>query len=356
LVDKYGVDTVRRSVELFWAQSESVARAAIREIPDGEYRASSFLDDDGITKDRTIPVEIVVRVSDDTVEIDFTGIADQLVGPINAGFNGGAMCAARMACKYLFTPGEPGNEGAFRPLTVTIPPGKFLSAGPTAPMGGSGYTLPTIVDTIFRALAAAIPDRVNAGHHGTYGTYVFHGRHPVTGELFQHLESGNGGWGASSRADGASPYKSLIHGDMFDTPSEYLEATYPLRIVSAALRPGSGGAGKFRGGLGTVKVIETLAPCTLTVYFERTKCPPWGLQGGQDGLPGHVEIHRKDRPPEIKLKGDVALQAGDRVHIVTGGGGGFGPASERGRERVLDDLERGLISSQDAARYYHITA
>lgn len=354
LVQKYGLQSVSSAIEVFWSQTEAVARAAIALIPDGEYSASSFLDDDGITEGKTIPIHIKIRVSGDAIEIDYTDIAEQLQGPINAGLNGGAICAARIACKYLFTPGEPGNEGAFRPLTVTIPDGKFLSAGPTAPMGGSGYTLPTVLDTIFRALADAIPDRVNAGHHGTYGIHVFHGRDPRTGQLFQHLESGIGGWGASSRADGASPYRSLIHGDMFDTPAEFLEATYPVRIQSARLRPGTGGAGKFRGGLGTVKIFEILSPCSITVYFERTKCAPWGLNGGLAGIPGHVEIHRPGRPVERKLKGDVELSPGDHVHIITGGGGGFGSPLERSLDNVRDDVVRGMISIEEAARDYRV--
>jgi len=352
LIEKYGRDTVQAAIDLFWAQTESVARAAIGAIPDGEYNGSAYLDDDGVTPGRTIPVEICVRIAGEEIEIDFSGIADQLVGPINAGVNGGAICAARIACKYLFTPGEPGNEGAFKALTVTIPDGKFLSAGPTAPMGGSGYTLPTVVDTIFRAMADAMPGRINAGHHGTYGTYVFHGRHPETGELFQHLESGNGGWGASGHADGAFPYKSLIHGDMFDTPAEYLEANYPFRVRSSALRQDSGGAGQYRGGLGTVKIFEILAPCSLTVYFERTQCAPWGLDGGSDGVPGHVEIHRPGLPIERKLKGDVDLHAGDLVHIVAGGGGGFGPAAARESSAVASDVNHGLVSVAAAFRHY----
>jgi N-methylhydantoinase B len=139
---------------------------------------------------------------------------------------------------------------------------------------------------------------------------------------------------------------------MFDTPAEFLEASYPLRVLSAELRPNSGGAGKFRGGLGTVKVIEILAPCTLTVYFERTKCPPWGLNGGREGTPGFVEIHRAGLPVERKLKGDVSLEAGDRVHIIAGGGGGFGPPKERNQELVRADLERGMITAEHASREY----
>lgn len=354
LVEKYGVETVRAAIDVFWKQTEMVAREAIAEIAEGEYSARSFLDDDGVHAGQTIPLEIKVRAQGGELTIDYSGIADELGGPLNAGYNGGAVAGARIACKYLFTPGEPGNDGAFRPLKVVIPPGKFLSAGPTAPIGGSGYTLPTVVDTIFRALADAVPERVNAGHHGTYGIHMFHGRHPDTGELFQHLESGLGGWGASARADGASPYRSLVHGDMLDTPAELLEALYPLRMLRAELRPDSGGAGAFRGGLGATKVFEALAPCKVTVYFERTKCPPWGLRGGKEGQHGYVEVYRGGKLLRRFLKGDAALLAGDHVYIVTGGGGGFGPPFERSIERVRDDVIDGYVSREAALKDYGV--
>jgi len=354
LINKYGFETVRAAIEISWSHSENVAREAIREIPDGVYVGRSFLDDDGVHPNRTIPIEIKVVVAGGELTVDYEGIADELGGPLNAGYNGGAVAAARIACKYLFTPGEPGNEGAFRPLRVAIPKGKFLSAGPTAPIGGSGYTLPTVVDTIFRALADAAPERVAAAHHGTYGIHVFHGVHPRTGQLFQHLESGIGGWGASMHEDGTGPWRSLVHGDMLDTPAEMLDACYPVRLVSSELRVDSSGAGKFRGGLGAVKTFDILASCSLTVYFERTKCLPWGLRGGLEGKAGYVEILRDGQPAKRILKGEAALNAGDRVHIVTGGGGGFGPPFERDPQRVLEDVLDGYISRESALADYGV--
>jgi len=354
LIDKYDLATVRAAIETSWRQTESVAREAIRKIPDGEYVGRSFLDDDGVHPGRTIPIEIKVRIAGDELTVDYSGIADQLGGPLNAGYNGGAVAGARIACKYLFTPGETGNEGAFRPLKVVIPDGKFLSAGPTAPIAGSGYTLPTVVDTIFRALADAAPELVTAAHHGTYGIHVFHGVHPRTGELFQHLESGLGGWGASMHEDGTGPWRSLVHGDMFDTPAEMLEACYPLRLVSSQLRTDSGGAGKFRGGLGAIKRFNVLAPCSVTVYFERTKCLPWGLKGGMEAKAGYVEIHHEGQAPRRILKGEAFLELGDQVHIVCGGGGGFGPPYERDVKRVQVDLANGYISRESGLADYGV--
>jgi N-methylhydantoinase B len=141
---------------------------------------------------------------------------------------------------------------------------------------------------------------------------------------------------------------------MFDTPAEFLEAVYPFRMISTVLRPDSGGAGKHRGGVGTVKIFEILSPCSVTVYFERSKCPPWGLKGGREGTPGHVEIHREGQPPERKLKGTVSLNVGDRVYIITGGGGGFGPPLERPAERVQADVRRGVVSREVASREYGV--
>ena len=165
LVGKYGVDTVRQAVTLGWDQSERIARAAIRDIPDGEYAASAFLDSDGVTPDRTVAVGIKVRVEGDTMTVDFSGVADQVPGSLNSGFNGGAVAAARVAAKYLLTPDEPPNEGDFRPIKVQIPEGKFLSARENAPVGQSGTTLPTVVDSILWALAPAVPHRVIGAHH-----------------------------------------------------------------------------------------------------------------------------------------------------------------------------------------------
>jgi N-methylhydantoinase B len=222
-------------------------------------------------------------------------------------------------------------------------------------MGGSGFALPTVVDTIFRALAEAMPHRVSAGHHATYGTHAFQGISPLTGEPFQHLESSIGGWGATARTDGASPFRTLVAGDMFDTSAESMEANFPIRVRSARLLPDSGGAGTFRGGLGTTKVFEILAPCIMIVYFERTKCPPWGLRGGKAGAPGYVELFRPGCAPQRILKGnDISLLPGDVIQVVAGGGGGFGPPAERALARILEDVSLGKITVPHAIAEYGV--
>lgn len=356
VVGRYGIDVVRAAIAAMWHQSERATRAAISSIPDGEYRASAFLDDDGVNPGKHLSVDVVVRIEGDAITVDLSGLGNQASGPINAGFNGGALAACRIACKYLFTPGETGNDGSFRALDVKVPDGTFLSARPDAPMGWSGSTLPTVVDTIIKALAPVARERAVAAHHGTYGNYVFHGIHPETRKIFQHIDSSAGGWGAGHDHNGSGPCRSNVHGDIQDVPAELQEAVYPLRIESVCLRQDSGGAGKYRGGLGLERVYQVLSECTLTVSFDRTKCVPWGLEGGQPGKSGFVEVLRlgAESPVEM-LKGMTTVAAGDRVRIVTGGGGGFGLPSERDLKSIQEDLANGLISPEAALRDYGVS-
>lgn len=352
IIARHGLPKVRRSVELFWDQSESRVRQEIRNIPDGTYVGNSFLDNDGIRLNETIPVGIAVHVDGDEITIDFSGIGDQVDGPMNAGYEGGAVAAARIACKYFFSSDDAANDGAFRPIKVHCPPGKFLSANPGAPLSGSGNMLPTVVDTILRAMGAADPLRVPAAHHGTYGIHVIYGRLP-NGDWFQHLESSIGGWGAAHNRDGTGPFRSMVHGDTLEVPAELQEANHPYLLEWVRLRQDSGGAGKFRGGLGVEKCYRLLADAELTVIMERTKCPPWGLESGQEGLTGRVEVWRAaGGKPETFRKGSTRLKSGDRVKLFSGGGGGFGPPSERPVARIAQDVRQGYVSKEAAARDY----
>jgi N-methylhydantoinase B len=352
---KFGMAEVRGAIARYWDLAERAARDAIRKLPDGIYRASSFLDDDGIHRDRPIKIEVEVRIEGDDVTVDLSGIADQVDGPLNAGYEGGAVAAARIACKYVFAPEGPANDGTFRPIHVVCPPGKFLSARSTAPIGGSGSTVPTVVDTILRALAPAARDRVPSAHHGTYCIHVFDGKLSEAGGWFQHIESSIGGWGASRHRDGTGPFRSVAHGDTMEVPIELQESAHPYRLEYVRLRPDSGGAGRHRGGLGVEKAYHILKPCQLTVNIERTKCPPWGLEGGHEGQTGRVEIHRAGSEPMVVLKGQFPLQAGDRVLLFTAGGGGYGDPRLRPRDKVLDDVREGYISMSAAVSDYGLT-
>ncbi|MFL2987781.1 MAG: hydantoinase B/oxoprolinase family protein [Candidatus Poriferisodalaceae bacterium] len=353
LLDRYGADQVQGAVERYWDQSEAAVKRAIADIPNGTYEASSFLDNDGVHEDETVEVNVAVHVTNEGITVDLSGIGPEGSGPMNAGYEGGAVAASRIACKYFFSPDDPANDGAFRPIKVHCPPGRFLSAGPTAPLSGSGNMLPTVVDTILKALGAAVPEKVPAGHHGTYCLHVITGQLADDGGWFQHMESTIGGWGAWSDHDGVGPFRSIVHGDTMEVPVELQEANHPYRVDWVRLRADSGGAGKHRGGLGIEKCYTMLGPADVTAIIERTKCPPWGLDGGREGETGRIEIHRAGADcSEVLIKGSASLAVGDRALLFSGGGGGHGNPVERLTDSVAEDVRKGYVSRRAALKDY----
>jgi len=351
LVGRWGATNIRAAIEQFWSRSEAATRAVIAEIPDGEYHARSFLDDDGIERGKPVEIAVKVVIRGDEAIIDLSGVAAQLKGPLNSGYQGGAVAASRMAAKYIFSPDGPANYGAFKPIQVVCPPGRFLSAGPTAPIGGSGFTIPTVVDTILRALATCLPDRIPAAHHGTYSVHVIDG-HTEEGDLFQHIESAAGGWGAFCDRDGGGPFRSMAHGDTLEVPVELQESSHPYLIEYVRLRADSGGPGCHRGGLGLEKAYRMKVQGRLTTSIERTACPPWGLAGGGAGMTGRVDVERADGTHLTLLKGETKLSAGDRVLLTTAGGGGFGDPKTRKADAIEHDLSQGYISAEVALQVY----
>jgi N-methylhydantoinase B len=346
---KFGVPSFRAAISQMWDHSEAMVLAALAQATPGEYEAYSFLDNDGIDLNSIVPVGVKVRVDAKKIVVDFSGVAEQRAGPFNAGRNGGAVAAARIALKYLFTPGQPVNEGDFRPLEIEIPDGKFISAVGTGALGSSGNMIPTVVDTVLHALAEAFPDRAAAAHHGTYGVHAFHGRDPQTGRHFYNLDTICGGWGATVDMDGYGPSRSNAHGDTGNVPVEMQEMVCPYRFDAYAMRTDSGGPGRQRGGLGVVKTYRIMGSCRVNLKIDRTKCPPWGLRGGGTGQPSEIEIRRANGTVERPLKGDYALEAGDFVIVRTAGGGGYGLAIDRDVAQVALDVAQGYVS-QEAAR------
>jgi N-methylhydantoinase B len=346
-----GVDLLRATFARMRRQARKAAAAEIANIPAGEYTAESFLDGEGGS---AVPIRVSVRASEGRLIVDLSGLGPQMAGPSNAGRNGGAIAAARIAAKYVLTPEEPVNQGDFDLLDVEAPDGTFLTARPDAPIGGSGNTIPTVVDTILRAMGEALPAHAMAAHHGTYGVHTIFGRLPQTGELFTNLDTVTGGWGATVEEDGAFPLRSNAHGDVPDIPVEMQEALYPFRLVRKALRPDSGGPGRRRGGIGVEKEYRILSPCKVSLKFERGRCPPWGIAGGGAGATCFVEIVRLNGETIRTWKGTFALGAGDRMRVVSGGGGGYGSPHEREVERVLADIDAGYVTRECAAQHYGV--
>jgi N-methylhydantoinase B len=355
LADKYGVATFERAVELILDQSEAAARAFIRAMPDGVYVTETYLDNDRSGGEEPVPIKIKVIVEGDELTVDYSEIAPQAKGPINSGYFGGGQTIARVAFKYLLGASEMANEGTFRPIKLVLPPGKLVSADPTAPMFMYPTPFPTAIDAIIKALETALPQRVPGGHFGTHSGVRFYGRR-TNGSFFDTHDSGHGGWGACATHDGAGPFRTMAHGDTRIIPLELQETLMPFRIEEFSLREDSAGAGKFRGGLGFRKRYRILAPCKFGSNLDRTKFPPWGVQGGREAAPGRFTIVQAatGEARAAEKENALPLEAGDLVCVETGGGGGYGPPSERALELVQRDLDAGYVTAEAAERDYGV--
>ena len=356
MADKYGTKVFLDALDIILDQCEAATREKIRAIPDGVYQHEAFLDNDGV-RDEKIPIKVKVIVAGDELTVDFSEMSDQVKGCINSGFYGVGRTCVRVAFKYLIATGEPANEGTFRPVKMILPEGKLISAEATAAMGLYSIPFPTVIDCIIKALEPALPDRVTGAHFGTFSSLSFAGKRMDTGAVFKANDSGHGGWGACATHDGAGPFRTMAHGDTRLIPIELQESMYPFRVEEFQLRQDSGGPGKWRGGLGFDKHYVLLAPCELWANFDRIGCPPWGVLGAKEAKSGQVLIYKNGNPKaELLYKTENRpLEAGDRVHMSTGGGGGYGDPRERPVDLVQRDVIRGFVSRESARGEYGVT-
>jgi len=348
LVNRYGLDVFQKCVKTIWHQSEALARQQVARIKPGSYEADALFDSDGINLDQPVPLKVRVEVAGSEMTIDFSEISDQVPGSINSG-QSGAVAAARVAFKSLVAPSSPIDEGCFRPLKVIIPEGKILSATPPAPVGNWSRTLPTVIDLILRALAPALPDKVAAGHKGDMGGYAFFGTDPRTGRRFLCQTIMGGGWGGRAHEDGENATVSMCQGDVQNAPVELQEIYYPVIVEHQRLREGSGGAGKFRGGLGIEISVRVLCDAFTNINVERQRTAPWGLFNGENGAVAKALVKQSSDDPGTWLtkKPNYPLNAGGSVTFYTAGGGGYGPAKERPCELVERDRRLGYVSATD---------
>lgn len=310
--------------------SARVMRHVIAAIPDGSYEAEDALDDDGISANE-VPIRVRVTVKGDRARVDFTGSSPQVVGALNA-VEAITVSAVSYVFRCLIAGDVAASAGLIEPIEVIAPLGTVVNAThPASVAGGNVETSQRIVDVVLRALAEAIPDRIPAASQGTMNNLTIGGIDPRTGTEFSYYETVAGGMGARPGQDGMSATHTHMTNSL-NTPAEALEYAYPLRVRQYRIRKGSGGKGKHKGGDGAIREIETLAPARMSLLSDRRKRAPYGLQGGTDGDVGRALIIRRDGSrEELSSKGSWELQPGDRVRIVTPGGGGFGKWMWHGR-------------------------
>jgi N-methylhydantoinase B len=304
--------------------SARMMRRAIREIPDGTYEATDALDDDGTSESEVI-IRARVTIDGERARVDFEGSAPQVSGAINA-VEAITVSAVSYVFRCLVGADIPASAGLMEPITVNAPRGTIVNAEHPSPVaGGNVETSQRIVDTLFRALAHALPGRIPAASQGTMNNLTIGGLDPRTGLEFAYYETVAGGMGARPTSDGMSAVHTHMTNSL-NTPAEALEYAYPLRVRVYRIRKNSGGRGRTRGGDGVVREIETLARARMSLLADRRRLAPYGLEGGSDGMTGRDSILRDGRARRIASKGSWQLEAGDRVRIETPGGGGHGRA------------------------------
>jgi N-methylhydantoinase B len=327
LAARWGPDRLDRIGAEVCDYSDRRVRTAVRAIPDGTYRFRDILDLDGCGDDNGIEVAVAVSVDGDEVTIDFDGSAAQVPANVNAPL-AVTVSAAWFVFRMLTDPHAPPNAGCYRACRVTAPAGSILNAVFPAPVAaGNTETSQRVVDVLLGAFAQALPDRVPAASQGTMNNLLLGSTGTAT--PFSYYETVAGGEGATPHRDGMSG----VHTGMTNTrntPAEAMELAYPLRVWRAQLRPGTGGAGRHRGGDGVLREVETLTDATLTLVTGRRARGPWGLAGGQAGTPGRNSILHSDGTEQpLPATGTWSLATGDRVRVETPGGGGWGTPSPK---------------------------
>lgn len=327
-------------------RAERSMRRAIATIPAGTYR--SVLDMDG-APDEPIHLEVAVTVAGDELTVDYAGTSPQVMGALNTVMN----YTEAYTCyplKCLLDPTTPRNEGSYQPIRVSAPAGSILNPRFPAAVNARQLVGHVLSGMLFDALSAAIPQRI-IGESGSAPTLrcVISGM-AANGRVFSSILFLNGGMGARPGIDGLAT--TCFPSTVMAGAMEAVEAVSPLRIWRKEFAVDSGGAGKFRGGLGQEVEVEVLAATSaiVSLFVERTRQPARGVLGGQPGGGSRVEINgRRDGFP---LKGRSRIAAGDRIHVRYAGGGGYGDARERDRDALRADVEAGIVSAQAARELY----
>src|SRR5579884_1174165 len=352
LAGKYGADELVRIMNEVLDYSETMMRAALGALPDGEASFADVFDGDGVLapgadKDEPFTVRLTVKKRGDTITVDFTGSDGAVPGPMNAPLTvtaSGVYCALKMIAdpKSLI----PANSGCWRPVTVTAPPGSVVNAQPPSPVVYANHEMShRVADMVMAAMAEITPETVMAASQGTSAVITFGGLDPRRGERYVSYESLKGGFGARPNKDGINAVASTVS-NMMNTPVEILETSFPLRIEEYALVPDSGGAGTWRGGLGARRVWRVLDhEAHAAVCCERALTPPFGLAGGRPGAPMRLWLELPDGTTRrLNSKGAFRVPAGGRLVMEAPGSGGYGPPAERDPARLREDIADGYVS------------
>ena len=351
LIERYGRERFAACTDALLEQAERLARNAIADMPDGTYRFTDWIDDDGID-DEPIPITVAITVAGEEMLVDFTGSAPQVRGAINSPLP--FTKSAVYACVRHLIGGEPpNNEGYFRPITVTAPAASVVNPVLPASVAARGLTAFRIANAVFGALARIAPDRVFACESGG-DTGVSYGGYDADRKPFVFVEFVYGGWGGRPDRDGVDVCSSAVV-NFANNPVEILESEYPLVIEEYGYVPDSGGAGRHRGGLAVVRQYRFENPeATLQLRTDRRRFVPYGLAGGRDGTPTANLLRSGDTERELPTKCTLTVRDGDVLRHVVAGAGGWGDPHLRDPALVLHDVVEEKITPGYAEREYRV--
>ncbi|MCE2529450.1 MAG: hydantoinase B/oxoprolinase family protein [Acidimicrobiia bacterium] len=343
LIDRFGLDTVTAAAEVIFDQCERLDREAVASIPDGVYETDGEMDSWGPGGD-PVYVKVVVTVEGEEIRVDLDGSAPMTPGCLNCGL-AQSEAAANLAFKMLINSDVPVTAGTFRNLTLSAPEASVFDAREPAACQYYYPHLGMMIDLFIRALAPAVPERVVAGQAADPMNVLFSGPNPRTGEDFVVGEATAVGWGAYQGGDGTNGLINYGGGDLKNIPVEVMESRYPIRVHQYSVWPDSGGRGRWRGGLGVLRDYEVLADdITVSTWFERTRTPAWGLFGGEDGAATDVTLTVDGETVPLLKANQIPAPKGSRLHVATGGGGGYGVPEERDPELAIEDLIDGYAT------------
>ncbi|MBI3978875.1 MAG: hydantoinase B/oxoprolinase family protein [Chloroflexi bacterium] len=353
LAHKYGNAMLRDAMAALADTSEARMRAAIAAFPDGTYTAQDYVDDDGLgSEPLLIRAQITVQGSDLTV--DFAGSAPQTPGPINCPIASTESLVYYVIISVL-DPSVPANSGCYRPIRIVAPSGSIVNPRLPGAVVGRNVVAHRIATVMLEALGQAIPERVPAAYYGNSNVFIVSNRND-RGGLDVIFDIAVGGWGARPTKDGPDVYSAGLH-NLANIPLEMAELEFPLRFVRYEMIQDSGGAGRFRGGLGAERSFRILRPSALGTQFDRVRFPPPGLAGGKPGAPGRIVVERANQALAVPSKAlRFPLEPGDVVRLMAQGGGGHGDPCERDRALVARDLVEEKVSERAAREVYGYVA
>ncbi|WP_228546381.1 hydantoinase B/oxoprolinase family protein [Halegenticoccus tardaugens] len=355
LHERYGTETVDTAVKEILDHGERTATEAVSELPDGTWSAVDYADgtpSNDRDSDDLIRLEAEVTIDGEEFSVDFSGSADEVNEPLNIPF-GMTETIAKLCFKSITTPDEDSNEGQYEPLSVVAPEGNIFHATYPAPT----FTIWTGIvgiDVVYKALAKAVPDMIPAASGGDLCDIMVFGENPETGQQFVEALNEGVGWGAAPNHDGANALMHISETMVQNVPIEVYENKAPLEISELKLRQDSGGAGKYRGGLGIQRDYEFTHSVGALSIVQKTKTDNWGLDCGEPGARNAVVLYPGTEKEEWTGMMRETFAAGEGLSNRSGGGAGRGNPFERDPEAVREDVIDEYVSREAAREEYGV--